>query len=181
MNQAKTTHPLAEKAQKAYAASQYALSADLYGQAAEACQSAGDSLQAAEMRNNQSVALLKAGNPTEALQAVEGTAGIFEQAGDHRRQAMALGNRASALEELRRFREALQDYLQAAELLKGSGGEDMRALLLKRISALQMRLNKPVEALFSMDAAVESSPRRTWSERLIRRLMAVIKRSSGFD
>ncbi len=172
---------LAGNAQKAYGASQFALSADLYNQAAEVYLADGDVLQAAEMRNNQCVAWLKAGNPSEALKAVENTALIFEQAGDHRRQAMALGNQAAALEELHRPDEALRDYQQAAQLLKGTGEKEMRALLLKRISALQIRLKKPVEALFTMDAAVESSSRRTWSERLIRRLMSVVKKSSGFD
>jgi predicted negative regulator of RcsB-dependent stress response len=94
---------------------------------------------------------------------------------------MALGNQAAALEELGRTKEALLDYQKAADLLKGAGEDEMRSLLLKRISTLQLRAKKPVEALFSMDAAVESSPRRSWSERLIRRLMALVKKNAGFS
>lgn len=179
MNQAKSTIELAEEARKAYQARRYDQAAHLFGLAAKAFQADGDLLQAAEMRNNQSVALLKHGDANQALEAASGTAEIFAQAGDPRRQAMALGNQAAALEELGRKKEALSDFQQAADLLKGAGEDEMRALILKRISALQLRAHKPVEALFNMDAAVESSPRRSWSERLIRRLMALVKKNAG--
>lgn len=170
---------LAENARRVYEAGKYEKAASLFAQAAEMYQADGDHLLAAEMRNNQSVALLKAGKAGLALDAAAGTPEIFAQAGDRRRQAMALGNQASALEELGRVKEALQDFQQASELLKGTGKDEIRSVLLKRISALQLRTNKPVEALFSMDAAVETSPRRSWSERLIRRLMTVVKKRSG--
>ena len=39
----------------------------------------------------------------------------------------------------------------------------MRALLLKRISTIQFQVKKPLEALFAMDAAAETSPRRSWA------------------
>lgn len=181
MEQGNSPSELAKQAQQAYDANRFEPAAELFAQAAEAYLAGGNVLLAAEMRNNQSVALLKAGKAALALEATAGTAGIFAQAGDRRRQAMALGNQGAALEDLRRQKEALEIYQQAAELLKGAGEDEMRALLLKRISGLQLRANKPVAALFSMDAAAETSPRRSWSERLIRWLMAAIKKRAGIE
>lgn len=181
MNNADLILPLMERARQAYAARQFTLCADLYSQAAEHFAAQGDGLQSAEMRNNQSVALLRSGDCAAALKAVADTANIFEQAGDARRQAMALGNRAAALEELGRLDEALLDYRQASELLKTIDERDLRAVVLKRISAIQIKMKKPVEALFAMDAAVEDSRQRSWSEKLIHRLMAFIKKQMGLS
>lgn len=181
MAQSNLPGELAEQAQQAYAANRFELAAERFARAAEAFQAGGDALLAAEMRNNQSVAFLKAGKAAQALEATNGTAEVFARAGDRRRQAMALGNQAAALEDLRRWDESLEIYRQAADLLKGAGEDEIRALLLKRISSLQLRAKKPVAALFSMDAAVESSPRRSWSERLIRWLMAVVKKRTGIE
>ena len=181
MSESEASGNLAVKAQDAYATGQYILSADLYAREADACKANGNELQAAENLNNCSVAFLQAGKAEAAYQAVADTPAIFENAGDIRRQAMALGNRAAALEELRRLEEALHDYQHATELLKGSGEDEMRALLLKRISTIQFQVKKPLEALFAMDAAAETSPRRSWSERLIHQLMKLIKKRMGIN
>jgi len=181
MNESESPDHLAARAQEAYAAKRYTQCADLYTRAAEAWKTLGEDLRAAEMLNNCCVALLKAGNSEAALEVVEGTAVVFENANDTRRQALALGNQASALEELHRLNEALRLYQQAADLLKGSGEEEMRALTLKRISAIQIQLKKPVESLFAMDAAVETSMHHTWSERLIKRLMVIVKKRMGIS
>ena len=73
------------------------LSADLYAREADACKANGE-LQAAENLNNCSVAFLQAGKAEAAYQAVADTPQFSKNAGDIRRQAMALGNRAAALE-----------------------------------------------------------------------------------
>jgi hypothetical protein len=52
---------LAEKGKKEYEAGNYIAAADLFSQAAQAYISKADELNAAEMKNNQSVALLQAG------------------------------------------------------------------------------------------------------------------------
>ncbi len=168
-----------EKAKKAFSAKDYALAGKLFLETAQKNESAGNALQAAEMRNNASVALLKAGRAVEALTAVAGTPAIFEKAGDSVRQGMALGNQAAAYEDLHRLDEALRDYRLSAELLKGSSASEMRGLVLKRIAGIQVRNKKPVHALFAMDAAIDSSQKRSLSDRLIRWLMRFIRKLLG--
>ena len=80
---------LVEKGKKEYEQGNYLASADLFSQAAQAYTSEQDELNAAEMKNNQSVALLQAGKEEEALQATEGTEDIFQNAGDIKRQGIA--------------------------------------------------------------------------------------------
>jgi len=90
----------AEKGKQEYELGNYLAAADLFSQAAQVYASMQDELNAAEMKNNQSVALLQGGNAKEALQATEGTEDIFQKAGDTKRQGIAVSNRAAALEAL---------------------------------------------------------------------------------
>ena len=108
---------LAEDGKKEYGKGNYKAAAGLFSQAAQAYASTGNVLDAAEMRNNESVALLQAGNAGEALQAVEGTEQVFLQAGDLKRQGIAIGNRAAALEGLKKWKEAQEPNNAAISLV----------------------------------------------------------------
>ena len=96
---------LADKGKQEYAKGNYVLAAQMFSQAAQAYAAGKDELNAAEMKNNQSVALLQAGKAKEALQVTDGTEQIFQQAGDLKRQGLAVGNRAAALEGLKNGRK----------------------------------------------------------------------------
>lgn len=109
---------LASQGKQEYDNQNYLAAADLFLQAAQAYTGAQDLLNAAEMKNNQSVALLKAGRANEALQATEGTEEVFQQAGDRKRQGMAISNRAAALEELGQWDAALAEYDRAASVFE---------------------------------------------------------------
>src|SRR5512135_542208 len=142
-----------EQARAAYEDEDYAQAADLYKAAEKEYTAAQDPLAAAEMANNCSVALLKAGDARGALQAVEGMDAIFSQANDVKRQAMALANKAAALDALKKFPEALALYEQSSDLLKQIGENELRAYVLKSISSVQLRQGKQLEAIASMQAS----------------------------
>jgi len=59
------------------------------------------------MQNNISVCLQMLGDARGALSAAEGTDKVFAEAQDKKQQAMALGNQASAYEDLKEFDKAL--------------------------------------------------------------------------
>lgn len=143
----------------------------MFSEAAAKYQSASDACNAAEMHNNLSVALLKLGKAQEALDAVAGTDKIFEQAGDIRRQGMALGNQAAALEALGRLNEALQAYEHSAVLLAQAGENELRAIVLQSIAILKLRRGKWMEAAVSMIGAIETAPRPNLLQRLLRFLL----------
>ncbi len=90
---------LAEQGKQEYAKGAFEVAAGLFSQSAQAYASVQDELNAAEMKNNQSVALLKAGKAEAALQATEGTEEIFQKAGDQKRQGIAIANRAAVIFE----------------------------------------------------------------------------------
>lgn len=165
--------PLDKQAETAFQARQYLQAALLFEQAADAYTKAGDVLNAAEMTSNRSVALLQAGDPHEALHAVQGLERVFALAGDIRRQAMALGNEAAALEALHHNKPALEKYQQSADLLKQAGDQETRVLVLKSISQLQLRMGHHLEALASMDAAINNQKRPSLTERLLKKLIKV--------
>lgn len=130
---------LVEKGKKEYEQGKYLAAADLFLQAAQAYLSAKDELNAAEMKNNQSVALLQGGKAKEALHATEGTEDIFQKAGDLKRQGIAVSNRAAALEGLKKWSEALQEYDRAAALFEQAGEGDMHSMVRKTAANLNLK------------------------------------------
>ena len=130
---------LVEKSKKEYEQGNYLAAADLFSQAAQAYTAAQDELNAAEMKNNQSVALLQGGRAKEALQATEGTEDIFQKAGDIKRQGIAVSNRAAALEGLKKWNESLQEYDRAASLFEQVGEGDMHSTVRKAAANLNLK------------------------------------------
>ena len=170
----KQPDPISEIVQQArakYEAEDFSQAADLFATAAATCRDAGDLVNAAEMDNNRSVALLQAGDAQGALSAALETDEIFAAAGDLRRQAIALGNQAAAYEELNQFDQAFQRYTESSELLKAAGEKDMRSYVLKRISGLQARRGDQVEAALTMQAALENREKLSLKERALKGLM----------
>jgi len=165
-----TPEMLAEQAKAAYANGNYQEAASLFAAAADAFQAAGKPLDAAEMQNNRSVALVQVEAYAEALEAVQGTPEIFAEAGDVRRQGLALGNLGSALEGLKRWEDAAEAYQQAATLLEGAGDREARAAVLQALANIQLRHRDPVEALIAMQEAVDEQP-RSLKRSLLKRLL----------
>lgn len=162
---------LENQAHEAFENEDFEKAADLFQRAAEIAFHGEDALTAAEMQNNQSVSLLKANHAAQALEVVSGTDRVFELAGDKRRQAMAYGNKAAALEALKRYDEALALYQKSAELLKETDETELRSYVLKSISALQMRQGKRLNAVVSMDAALNSQKKLKFHERILKQLL----------
>ena len=101
---------ITDQAKRSYQAGDYLPAAQAFTEAAAAYAGTGDALMTAEMQNNRSVALLRANQAQAAFEAAQGTEKVFEQAGDFLRQGMALANQASALQVLKRFNDAIDDY-----------------------------------------------------------------------
>ncbi len=161
------------KAEKYFRAGKYKDAADLFQFAEDGYLQAGDTLKAAEMANNRSVALLQSGDGQGALKAAEGTDQIFAQAGNVQRQALAIGNQAAALEATNRLNEALDRYFQCNALLKQIGDEENRVMVLKSISALQIRTGHSFEALASMDTALNNQKKLGLQERFLKKLLDI--------
>jgi tetratricopeptide (TPR) repeat protein len=168
-----TIQSTVKQAEKDYKNSSYAKAAESYLRAQKLYANAGELLKAAEMANNASVALLKAGSPLAALEASQGTEQLFAQAGDQRSQAIALGNQAAALDALNRLEDALARYRLCSEFLKQIGDEENRAYVLKSISSLQIRTGHELEALASMDSALQNKKQLSFQERFLKKLLQI--------
>ncbi len=173
MNEVLDAAQLAKEAKQAYQRGDYESAARSFQAAAQGYKTCQDSLNAAEMANNASVAYLQAGDGQAALQAVEGTAEIFAAEGDVRRQAMALGNLGAALEALKRYEDAEQAYQQSADLLKQVGEDQLRLNVMQSLSSLQMRTGRQLQALSSMQAGLEDVNRPSPRQRILKKLLGV--------
>ena len=139
----------------------------------------GDKINAAEAANNLSVVLLKMDRAREALDAVKETPEIFQRAGNSQMEAMALGNLAAALEATGEVKKAEVCYLQALTRLDESDDKETRSYILQALSRLQLRGGKPFDALTSMQGALDSQPRLSWRDRVLRRLFDIPGRLLG--
>ncbi|GAP15118.1 hypothetical protein LARV_02899 [Longilinea arvoryzae] len=170
---------LVNQAQTAYEAEEFQQAARLFLDAAEAYKTSGDDILAAEAMNNQSVALLKAGDAKGALAAAEGTDQIFASVGDQRRQAMALGNVASALDDLKERERALDLYRQSAALFEKINEPDLRALVMQRISSIQMQQGKRIEAMATMQDGLAQKKNLSLADRILKGLLRTIGKMAG--
>jgi tetratricopeptide (TPR) repeat protein len=169
----KNPKELAAEGKSSYSSGKYQEAAQFYKAAADGYAAEGDNLIAAEMKNNQCVALLQTGDAEGALVAVSGTEEIFEAAEDTYRQAMAAGNMASALEALGNIEEAEHGYRRSADLLEGIGESELRANVMQSLSAMQLKAGRQLEALASMQAGVEDIKRPSIKQRLLKKLLNV--------
>jgi tetratricopeptide (TPR) repeat protein len=162
---------LVEQAQRAYKARQYKRAAELFHQAAQEYTLGRNSLLAAEMKNNASVAHLQAGDPQKALDAALDTDKVFDEAKDIKRRAMAIGNQAAALDELGRWQEALAAYEQSAQLFSEVNEKDMRALMLKSVAGIKLKRGRVSESAYEMMGALEAKATPSLFERILRFLL----------
>jgi len=162
---------LAKDAQRSYKKGEYLKAAQEFQAAAEGYQSIGRQMDAAEMLNNSSVAYLQADDAQSALYVVSGTSDVFAEAGDLRRQGLALGNLAAALEAAGQLEEALEMYQQSAELLKQAGETNMRADVMQSLSALQLKTGHQLEALATMQAGLDEIEKPNPKQRALKKLL----------
>jgi tetratricopeptide (TPR) repeat protein len=162
---------LAEEGKKEYTNENYLGAADLFFRAAQAYASAQDELNAAEMKNNQSVALLQAGKAKEALQATAGTEEIFQRAGDLKRQGIAVSNRAAALEGLKKWKEALAEYDRAASLFEQAGEGDMHSIVRKAAANLNLKRGRIVDSQMDVYDSLRLVEKPTLMQRIMKFLV----------
>jgi tetratricopeptide (TPR) repeat protein len=132
-----------------------------------------DELNAAEMKNNESVAWLQAGNANQALRATEGTEDVFQKAGDMKRQGIAVSNRAAALEGLKHWKEALAEYDRAASLLEQAGEGDMHSIVRKAAANLNLKRGRVVDSQMDVYDSLRLVEKPTLTQRMMKFLMRI--------
>lgn len=163
------------KAQEVYLAGDYSSAAQAFAEASLSYQNEGDMLMSAEMKNDQSVALLRGKQAQAALEAAQGTEELFAQAGDLRRQGIALANQASALEALKRFQESIEFYTRAGEILEKAGEANMRIEVMQMLASLYLRRLKLFDAIVALQAGLvevqDPSPKQRLMKILLKTLL----------
>jgi tetratricopeptide (TPR) repeat protein len=164
---------LAKQGKEEYGKANYKAAAGLFAQAAQAYASGKDELNAAEMKNNESVALLQAGNAKDALQATDGTEDIFLKAGDIKRQGIAVSNRAAALEGLKKWKEALAEYDRAAALFEEAGEGDMHSIVRKAAANINLKHLKVLDSQMDVFDSLRLVEKPTLTQRFMKFLMRI--------
>lgn len=164
---------LADKAKQEYEKGNFASAAQMFSQAAQAYAASKDELNAAEMKNNQSVALLQAGRAKDALQATDGTEAIFQQAGDLKRQGVAVANRAAALEGLKKSKEALAEYDRAASILEQAGEGDMHSMVRKAAANLNLKMGRVTDSQMDVLDSLRLAEKPTLTQRIMKFLLRI--------
>ena len=162
---------LAADAIRVYQEGEYENAARLFGEAASVFQAQGNELDAAEMKNNQSVALLQAGDAQGSFDSAHGTAQVFFASGDFRRQGMAFGNEATALTSLGRLDDAMQSYRLSADALEKAGEDQLRATVMQALAGIQLRKGKIMEALLSMQIGLAGVKQPSLKQKILRGML----------
>lgn len=162
---------LKDQALRAFQADQLTDAAEKFAAAAQAFADSGDQGAAAEMRNNVCVVRLAEKQWDAALAAVEGTPKIFHDLGDRLREAQALSNLAAAHDGAGHLDLAAELYTQAIDLFAALGEKENRAACFKALSALQIKQGKQFQALASMEAALNQTPKLSAREKTLKGLI----------
>jgi len=173
MAEANSPQSLAKEGKSAYQRGDYLAAARTFEAARSRYRATGDELNGAEMANNSSVAFLQGGEAEEALKAVDGTAESFAAADDLKRQGMAVGNQAAALEALERFEEALAAYQQSADILQQAGEDQLRANVMNSLSMLQFRMGKQLQAFATMHSGLEGVEKPSPKQRFLKKVLNI--------
>ena len=164
---------LVDQARQTYQAGDYLQAAQEFARAASAYASTNDALMSAEMKNNQSVALLLAGEAQAAVDAVDGTEKIFADSEDFRRQGMALANQASALQALHRWNDAMEYFQRAGVSLEKAGEGDLRADVMQQLSMLNLRRLKFYESILALQSGLAGVKNPSLKQRLMKKILFV--------
>ena len=167
---------LSENGKQAFEAGEYESAAALFENAAQGYTSLNDPVNAAELNNNKSVALLKMGKAQEALEAVLGTQEVFARVKDLKREGMAVGNQAAALEALKRYDEAFTAYEQSAGIFAEAGEGDLRSMVLKAAAGVKLKGGKVTESAYKMIGSLDAKDNPSLFDRILRYLLHFIQR-----
>lgn len=164
---------LADQAKRAYETGDLPAAAQLFSEAAETYAASGDAITAAEMKNNQSVALLRSGQAQAALDAALDTDKVFNIASDPRREGIAFANQASALEVLKRYDDAIEMYRKSADALAKADEGDLRAEVMQLLSALCLRRFKFYDAVISLQSGISGAKNLTPKQKFMKKLLFI--------
>jgi tetratricopeptide (TPR) repeat protein len=164
---------VADQAKRIYESGDFSAAGGVFADAAAAYKAAGDNLMAAEMMNNQSVALLRAKQPQAALDAAKGTEAVFAQASDFRRLGMCHANQASALEALKRFKDAIAAYEKAGEALETAGEDQLRVQVMQLLSTLYLRRGQFLNAVIALQSGLAGVKDPTPRQRLMKKFLFI--------
>ena len=164
---------IVDQAKRTYQAGNYMQAAREFAEAASAYANAGDALMSAEMKNNQSVALLLLGEAQAALDAAEGTDKLFADAEDFRRQGMTLANQASALQALKRLEDSTEYYIRAGAALEKAGEGDLRADIMQQLTMLYLRRLKIYDAIIALQSGLAGVKNPDRKQRLMKKILFV--------
>ena len=144
-----------------------------FSKAAEIYAARGEEMKSAEMRSNQSVALLRAKKPAQALDVISGVSAVFADFGDIQRQGMALGNQGSILSALKRVHEAVGCYEEAAELFQTVKDDENLLIVKRQAAALFASRLKFIDALLTIRDGYLGLNNPTWGQRVIKKLLFI--------
>jgi tetratricopeptide (TPR) repeat protein len=165
--------PLIDKGLKAYHKQDYQSAIEYLNQALSGSSSSGDKLISAEIANDLSLCYLKTGDSQKAWGLVQGTDELFEKGNDKHRQAIALANQGAILESLHKFEQAIEKYEASSRLLKEIGNQEERSLLLKSLSELHMKMGHQLDAMATMQIALDNEKNPSLIERFLKKLLKI--------
>lgn len=149
----------------------YKEAAKLFNKAANEYQEKKELVKSAEMFNNQSVALLQAGKNKQAYEATLGTDEIFLKNNESLLQALAIGNKASALKELKRFEEAEKSFIECIAILEELGEQQYISDVKKSLSTLRLLDGRQIEAAATLKSSLDLKEKPTIKDKFMQSII----------
>jgi tetratricopeptide (TPR) repeat protein len=171
-----TSANLKKAAESKYSEKKYKEAALIFMDAAIIAGQENNILEAAELKNNASVAFLMSGDNQAAFDSALNTEKVFLSEGNLKNAGMSVGNQAAALEALGKNAQALEFYDKAAQLLDDAGDKELKSYIQKRSSSIKLKQGRYLESLASMDGALQNSKVLSPKEKILKKLSGIVSK-----
>jgi tetratricopeptide (TPR) repeat protein len=171
-----TSAILKKTAESKYSEKKYKEAALTFMEAARIAGEENNFLEAAELKNNASVAFLLAGDNQAAFDSAFNTEQVFLNAGNLKNAGMSVGNQAAALEAIGKNSQALGLYDKAAQMLEDAGEKELKSYIQKRSSSIKLKQGRYLESLASMEGALQNSKVLSPKEKILKKLSRIVSK-----
>lgn len=159
---------LQDKGIAAYQKKNYEQAVQLFNQAQQAYEAAGQKDKAIEMQVNIGLVHRALGENQQALDIMSGALTVFQELGDSLRAAQVLGNMGGVYAALGDHEQAYNCYLQAADTFEELGEKKMHADTMIALSTLQVKERKFIAGADTYEKALDGLEKLTPQQRVLR-------------
>jgi tetratricopeptide (TPR) repeat protein len=176
-----TPEELKNQGVKLFQQKDYEAAAQVFHQAQQGYEAAGQKDMAAEMQTNLGLVHRALGENQQALDAMQSALNVFQELNDTRRVAMVMGNLGGVYVALGDKEQAYNCYRQAADIFQELGDKKLYGETLVAMGDLQVKDGKIMAGAATYEVGLENLDELSASQKVLKGLFGIRNKITGGD